>query len=284
MAHQRTASPQRNSVPPSRDWSGEITPDPGNGMTGGTGNGTADSTGNALTHGTGVNAGNGTAHSAASAPAGSGQNVVTNVVTNVSTGSGTAHGMAGTLPLSHTMTNSATPPMTHGMNGGMNGTMTNGTGTGMDGGMTNGMNGTADRTGNSLPNSMTTKWPDGSTSDSDLPLPDDDNVFPDIRNNLPEDVIDAPTTMEEVYRGSMKSLLLRNVGNYMVATFLIGTQTTVSWEGMLYDVGNDYLVIYESGRDQYIVTDLYSLKYVEFYDTRRRQICDALMAEAGIEA
>ena len=104
-------------------------------------------------------------------------------------------------------------------------------------------------------------------------------IWPNIENNLPNDVIEAPTTMEEVYRGSMKSLLLRNIGNYVVATFLIGTQTTVSWEGVLYDVGNDYLAIYQSGRDQYIVSDLYSLKYVEFYDTRRRELCDSLLTE-----
>ena len=106
-------------------------------------------------------------------------------------------------------------------------------------------------------------------------------IWPNIENNLPNDVIEAPTTMEEVYRGSMKSLLLRNVGNYVVATFLIGTQTTVSWEGILYDVGNDYLAIYQSGRDQYIVSDLYSLKYVEFYDTRRRELCDSLLTAQG---
>ncbi len=105
------------------------------------------------------------------------------------------------------------------------------------------------------------------------------DIWPNIENNLPNDVIEAPTTMEEVYRGSMKSLLLRNIGNYVVATFLIGTQTTVSWEGILYDVGNDYLAIYQSGRDQYIVSDLYSLKYVEFYDTRRRELCDSLLTE-----
>ena len=106
---------------------------------------------------------------------------------------------------------------------------------------------------------------------------DTGEIWPNIENNLSNEVIESPTTMEEVYRGSMKSLLLRNVGNYVVATFLIGTQTTVSWEGILYDVGNDYLAIYQSGRDQYIVSDLYSLKYVEFYDTRRRELCDSLL-------
>lgn len=103
--------------------------------------------------------------------------------------------------------------------------------------------------------------------------------WPDIENHLPEEVVEAPTTMDEVYRGSLKALLSRNIGNYVVATFLIGTQTTVAWEGILYDVGNDYIAIYQSGRDQYIVSDLYSLKYVEFYDTRRRELCDAVLQQ-----
>ena len=109
-----------------------------------------------------------------------------------------------------------------------------------------------------------------------------DIIGRDIENNLPASEIGAPDSLEEVFRGSMKALLLRNIGNYVVATFLIGTQGTVSWEGILYDVGNDYLAIYQTGRDQYIVSDLYSLKYVEFYDTRRREMCEALMnGQAG---
>ena len=128
-------------------------------------------------------------------------------------------------------------------------------------------------------------WAPGPGVEEDAPVPGTmspmDSIGPDIENRLPDDMVEAPTSMEEVYRGSLKALLLRNVGNYVVATFLIGTQTTVSWEGILYDVGNDYLAIYQSGRDQYIVSDLYSLKYVEFYDTRRRQLCDDLIGRYG---
>lgn len=103
----------------------------------------------------------------------------------------------------------------------------------------------------------------------------------DMRNNLPDEVIESPTTNAEVYAGSTKAMLRRNLGNYVVATFLIGTQNTVSWEGVLYDVGNDYVTIYQAGRDRYIVNDIYSLKYMEFYDVRRRQLCDRLMREQG---
>lgn len=103
----------------------------------------------------------------------------------------------------------------------------------------------------------------------------------DMSNNQQEDVIMAPTTMEEVYKGSLKAMLRRNQGSYVVATFLVGTQSTVSWEGILYDVGNDYVTLYQQGRDRYVVCDIYSLKYIEFYDTRSREMCQEILRQNG---
>ncbi len=98
-----------------------------------------------------------------------------------------------------------------------------------------------------------------------------------MSNQLPAEVVESPLQMNEAYMGSLKAMLLRNKGNYIVATFLVGTQNTVSWEGILYDVGNDYVTIYQEGRDRYIVCDIYSLRYMEFYDTRRRELCDQML-------
>ena len=100
-----------------------------------------------------------------------------------------------------------------------------------------------------------------------------------MQNNLPIEIIESPTTVNEAYLGSLKANLVRNKGNYIVATFLVGTQNLVSWEGILYEVGNDYLTIYQPGRDRYIVIDMYSLRYMEFYDTQRREMCDQLLRE-----
>ena len=99
----------------------------------------------------------------------------------------------------------------------------------------------------------------------------------DMHHMLPSEVVESPTTMNEAYLGSLKAMLVQNKGNYIVATFLVGTQGTVSWEGILYEVGNDYVTIYQPGRDRYIVSDIYSLRYMEFYDTQRRELCDRLM-------
>ena len=104
-----------------------------------------------------------------------------------------------------------------------------------------------------------------------------------MRNDLPAEVVESPTTVSEAYMGSLKAMLNRNKGNYIVATFLIGTQNLSSWEGVLYDVGNDYVTIYQPGRDRYVVCDIYSLKYMEFYDTRRREMCDMLLQGNGMQ-
>ena len=106
----------------------------------------------------------------------------------------------------------------------------------------------------------------------------------DMQNDLPVEAIQAPTSVGEAYLGSWKALLSRYEGSYVVATFLVGTQNTVSWEGILFDVGNDYLTIYQEARDRYIVSDYYSLKFIEFYDVERRRRCAELLREDGWES
>lgn len=106
-------------------------------------------------------------------------------------------------------------------------------------------------------------------------------TMPQMRNDLPQEVIQSPLTVEEAHQGSLKAMLSRNEGNYVVATFLVGTQGTVSWEGILYDVGNDFITIYQPGRERYVVIDIYALKYIEFYDTRRREECEAMLKQNG---
>ena len=103
----------------------------------------------------------------------------------------------------------------------------------------------------------------------------------DMQNNLPDAAVNSPSSVQEAYMGTLKATLRQNKGAYMVGTFLVGTQNTVSFEGILYEVGNDYVTIYQPGRDRYIVCDIYSLRYMEFYDTRRRERCDELLRREG---
>ena len=109
------------------------------------------------------------------------------------------------------------------------------------------------------------------------------NLAAGMQHQLPSEVVEAPTTVGEAYLGSLKSTLNRNKGNFIVATFLIGTQNMVSGEGILYDVGNDFVTIYQPGRDRYIVIDMYSLRYMEFYDTSRRDLCNEILENNGMQ-
>ena len=61
-------------------------------------------------------------------------------------------------------------------------------------------------------------------------------------------------------------LLARNLGYYVVASFLMGTQQAVQWEGILASVGNDYLIIYQPDQNRFVSGDIYSLKFVEFHE------------------
>lgn len=103
----------------------------------------------------------------------------------------------------------------------------------------------------------------------------------DLETHQPIEVIEAPTSMNEAFLGSMKSMLMRNRGSFVTATFLIGTQGTTTWEGILHDVGNDHIIIFQPGRQRYIACDLYALKYIEFYDTRERDACRQLLRQSG---
>lgn len=103
----------------------------------------------------------------------------------------------------------------------------------------------------------------------------------DLETHQPIEVIEAPTSMNEAFLGSMKSMLMRNRGSFVTATFLIGTQGTTTWEGILHDVGNDHIIIFQPGRQRYIACDLYALKYIEFYDTRERDACQQLLRQSG---
>lgn len=103
----------------------------------------------------------------------------------------------------------------------------------------------------------------------------------DLETHQPIEVVEAPTSMNEAFLGSMKSMLLRNRGSFVTATFLIGTQGMSTWEGILHDVGNDHIIIFQPGRQRYIACDLYALKYIEFYDTRERDACQQLLRQSG---
>lgn len=66
-------------------------------------------------------------------------------------------------------------------------------------------------------------------------------------------------------QGSVQKVLGNNVGQYVVMEFLIGTENIVRKQGILYYVGTSYVVLFDDVVGNYIVCDLYSIKFTYFY-------------------
>lgn len=77
-----------------------------------------------------------------------------------------------------------------------------------------------------------------------------------------------PAGRRDVTNSSIRGLLAQNLGYYVVASFLMGTQQAIQWEGILASVGNDYLVIYQPDQNRFVSGDIYSLKFVEFHENQ----------------
>ncbi len=82
------------------------------------------------------------------------------------------------------------------------------------------------------------------------------------------ETVENPTGTRDVTNSSIRGLLARNLGYYIVASFLMGTQQAIQWEGILASVGNDYLVIYQPDQNRFVSGDIYALKFVEFHENQ----------------
>ena len=69
----------------------------------------------------------------------------------------------------------------------------------------------------------------------------------------------------EEMQGSMQQILARNIGEYIVAEFLIGTERIMRKQGILYFVGRSFVTLYDDMHNNYIVCDIFSIKFVYFY-------------------
>ena len=65
--------------------------------------------------------------------------------------------------------------------------------------------------------------------------------------------------------GSIQAILARNIGQFVVIEFLIGTENIVRKQGMLFLVGRSYVTIYDEAENNFILCDIFSVKFVYFY-------------------
>lgn len=100
----------------------------------------------------------------------------------------------------------------------------------------------------------------------------DHSNFPaDLFNtNMSAEQIANPQTNEEAFQASLLGLLEKGRGYYVIVEFLIGTQNMVIKDGILTGVGNNFITLYQEEEDRYVVCDLFSVKFVNFYDARSK--------------
>ena len=94
-----------------------------------------------------------------------------------------------------------------------------------------------------------------------------------MKNPVDMETTHNPSNNSEAYQASLRSLLARNVGFFVVVTFLAGTQRMVTWQGILHTVGSDYIVIYQPDYERYISCDFYAIKFVQFHNTKNTPYC-----------
>lgn len=73
-----------------------------------------------------------------------------------------------------------------------------------------------------------------------------------------------------VYPESIQEIIALSVGNYVVVEFLVGTQNIVRKEGVLTAVGVSWLVLYDESSGTSVVCDMYSVKFVTYFDPGAR--------------
>ncbi len=69
----------------------------------------------------------------------------------------------------------------------------------------------------------------------------------------------------EEMQGSVQLLLADNVGEYVVIEFLIGNDRLVRKQGIVYSVGVSYVSLFDDVNNNYIVCDIYSIRFIYFY-------------------
>lgn len=71
-------------------------------------------------------------------------------------------------------------------------------------------------------------------------------------------------------KGSMQAILSNNIGEYVLIEFIIGTESLVRKQGLLYSVGTSYVTLFDDVNNNYIVCDIFSIKFVYFFHPGQR--------------
>lgn len=98
------------------------------------------------------------------------------------------------------------------------------------------------------------------------------NGFPNIREIIEQNRVrnEFTTPVQQTFdsaemEGSIQKILSENIGEYVVIEFLIGTERMQRKQGILFFVGTSYVTLYDDDNENFIICDIFSIKFVYFY-------------------
>lgn len=108
------------------------------------------------------------------------------------------------------------------------------------------------------------------------PTPQQTSIFqPSQMPMMPQNGMPQRTSIMSSGRGVRDSVLSdinftqgflqTQIGRYVKVEFLIGVNMFVDREGTLIRVGTDYIILQEPETDDYLLCDIYSIKFIRFY-------------------
>ena len=150
------------------------------------------------------------------------------------------------------------------------------TAAGNNNGSANWQNNSSGNTGNSNAWNSSISGSDQSSNVLD-PLPPDRNVAESrawverLLREHPEFVTPPQQTFDsEEMLGSIQNILAKNIGNYVVIEFLIGTDQIHRKQGQIFHVGTSYITLYDDINANFLLCDIFSVKFVYFFVPNQR--------------
>ena len=186
---------------------------------------------------------------------------------NYGTGTTTIESLMGTTRNGTSQSGNGTSQSGNGTSQSGNGTSQSGNGTSQSGnGTSQSGNGTSQSGNGTSQSGNGTSQSGNGTSQSGNGTSQSGNGTSQPTGPEREFIVPPPAASEaDRLRGSLQQILSKNVGEFVVVEFLIGTDMIVKRQGILNSVGAAYIVLYEEVSKTYIVCDLSSIRFVTFY-------------------
>ncbi|MCB2294436.1 hypothetical protein LGK95_13045 [Clostridium algoriphilum] len=104
-----------------------------------------------------------------------------------------------------------------------------------------------------------------STSPAPIPSTSGNNLNPEV--SATTSIINNPLYTQ--------GWLIAHIGKYIKIEFLIGSNMLIDREGILQEVGISYIIIKETGTNDLVLCDIYSIKFVRVFDDQTKKMCVA---------